>query len=240
MAEADFKKLHDAYSAAWEVRERTADDSPAILFNTLSASGLDEFSDPGPGRDLMQSFWQRGVRPDRLRAEVKRALPGLAWAALKGFAQSTREIIRIFRGTEWESVDLSWLDLPEGHRELSDHRHAHDLVLRWLHPRVDQVPLELRIDEAAEDVINRCLQLPSANRRDWSEAPVWLQLGAESPDAEVMVGRTRIGWTSLPGPAWGDLKQEEHQGVHADGSVFLQGPPWRVRAELSCYLPLRR
>ncbi len=240
MAEEDFTQLRDAYSAAWEVRERTADDSPAILFNTLSARGLDEFSDPGPGRDLMQSFWQRGVTPDRLRAEFRRAVPGLAWTAVKGLAKSAVEVMGYLRGMEWESVDLSWLDLPDGHRKLSDHRHAHDLVLRWLHPWVDQVPLELRIDESADEVINRCLQLPSANRRDSSEAPVWLRLEAESPDAEVMVGRARIGWTSLPGPAWDDLKHEEQRGVYADGSVFLEGPPGRVRTELSCYVPRRR
>jgi hypothetical protein len=53
-----------------------------------------------------------------------------------------------------------------------------------------------------------------------------------------MVGKERIGWTTVPDPVWDALKREEQRRHYADGSVFLDyyGP----EIELVCFLPRER
>ncbi len=126
------------------------------------------------------------------------------------------------------------MDLPEGYRKLSDARKSNDLVLRWLHPPVDKVALDLRVDEAAATAIGRCRQFPSANRHGWGEAYCWL-LPDDPPNVQVMVGHERIGWTTVPDHAWPVLKREEQRGIYADGSVLLDH--YGAQIELVCYLP---
>jgi hypothetical protein len=50
-----------------------------------------------------------------------------------------------------------------------------------------------------------------------------------------MVGKARIGWSTVSHPVWDALKREEQSRIYADGSVFLDqyGP----QIELLCYLP---
>lgn len=228
----DLGRLRDAYAAAWETRQRTGDDTPAFLIEQLAASGLDDFSSPGPGRDFVLSLWERGVPPAALERELRRAVPGIAWTALRSLARSAVEIGRVFR--EGGRLDLSWMDLPEGHRKLSDAHKANDLVLRWLHPPVDKVALDLRVDEAAATAIRRCRQFPSANRHGWGEAYCWL-LPDDPPNVQVMVGHERIGWTTVPDHAWPVLKREEQRGIYADGSVLLDHHGAQI--EVVCFLP---
>jgi hypothetical protein len=230
----DLGRLRDAYAAAWATRQRTEDDSPDLLIEHLAAAG-EVFSSPGPSRDFVVSLWERGVPPEALDAEVRRALPGVAGAALGSLARSAVEMARVFR--EGGRLDLSWMDLPEGHRKLSDARKANDLVLRWLHPRVDKVALDLRLDEAAAAAIGRCRQLPSPNRDGWAEAYCWL-LPDRPPNVQVMVGEERIGWSTVPDHVWPLLEREEHRRIYADGSVFLDHAGARI--ELVCFLPRAR
>ena len=180
----------------------------------------------------MLSLWERGVPPEALKRELRRAVPGIAWTALGSVGRSALEIARVFH--EGGRLDFSWMDLPDGYRRLSDARKANDLVLRWLHPRVDKVALDLRVDEAAAGLVGRCRQFPSANRDGWAEAYCWL-LPEDLPNVQVMVGRDRIGWAAVSGDGWHELKREEQRRIYADGSVFLHhcGP----EIELVCYLP---
>ena len=235
MSDEDLDRLRDAYVAAWEMRQQTGDDSPALLVERLAASRLEVFSAPGPGRDLMLSLWERGVPPEALERELRRAAPGMALTALRSVGRSALEIARVFH--EGGQLDFSWMDLPDAKRKLSDARKANDLVLRWLHPRVDKVALDLRLDEAAAELIGRCRQFPSANRDGWAEAYCWL-LPEHPPNVQVMVGTERIGWAAVPGDGWPELKREEQRRVYADGSLFLHhyGP----EIELVCYLPRAR
>ena len=140
--------------------------------------------------------------PEALERELRRAVPEFASTALKSLAASAAEIARVFR--EGGRLDFSWMDLPEGHRKLSDARKANDLVLRWLHPPVAKVALDLRVDEAAATTIERCRRFPSANRDGWAEAYCWL-LPDASPNVQVMVGKERIGWATVPDNAWASL-----------------------------------
>lgn len=232
VSDEDLGRLRDAYVAAWETRQQTGDDSPALLVERLAASRLEVFSAPGPGRDLMLSLWERGVPPEALERELRRAAPGMALTALRAVGRSAREIAIVFH--EGGQLDFSWMDLPGGKRKLSDARKVNDLVLRWLHPRVDEVALDLRVDEAAADLIGRCRQFPSANRDGWAEAYCWL-LPEDGPNVQVMIGMERIGWAQVPDDRWPELKREEQRRVYSDGSVFLHhyGP----EIELVCYLP---
>ena len=150
MSDKDLGRLRDAYTAAWESREQTGDASTAVLIEQLAASGIEVFSSPCPGRDFVVSLWERGLPPKALERELRRAAPGFAWTALKSVAASAAEIARVFR--EGGRLDFSWMDLPEGYRKLSEARKANDLVLRWLHPPVDKLALDLRVDDAAAAV----------------------------------------------------------------------------------------
>jgi hypothetical protein len=235
VSDEDLGRLRDAYAAAWEMRQQTGDDSPALLIERLTASRLEFFSTPGPGRDLMLSLWERGVRPEALERELRRAVPGMARKALGAVGRSVLEIGRVFH--EGGRLDFSWMDLPVGYRKLSDVRKANDLVLRWLHPPVDKVALDLRVDEAAAELIGRCRRFPSANRDGWAETYCWLLL-EEPSNVQVMVGRERIGWATVPDHAWPVLKDEEQRRVYADGSVFLYY--YGAEIELVCYLPRAR
>jgi hypothetical protein len=137
VSDKDLGRLRDAYAAAWETRQQTGDASPVVLIEHLAGSGLDVFSGPGPGRDFVVSLWGRGVPPEALEREIRRAVPGIAWTALGSIARSGVEVVRVFG--EGGRLDFSWMDLPEGYRKLSDARKANDLVLRWLHRPVDKV-----------------------------------------------------------------------------------------------------
>ena len=235
MSDKDLGRLRDAYAAAWQTRQQTGDPSPAVLIEHLAASGLEVFSNPGPGRDFVVSLWEREVPPEALERELRRAVPGFAWTALKSMATSAAEIARVFG--EGGRLDFSWMDLPEGYRKLSEERKANDLVLRWLHAPVDKVALELRVDNAAAAVIGRCRQFPSANRNGWAEAYCWL-LPDDPTNVQVMVGKERIGWATVPEPAWAVLKREEQRRTYADGSVLLDH--YGARIELVCFLPRTR
>jgi hypothetical protein len=235
MANRDFERLREAYTVAWERRQRTGDDSRDLLMEQLTTPELEAFDKPGPLRDLLLSLWDRAVPPRALGREIRRALPGIAWTAVGSLARAAGEIARVFREGDWEQLDSSWQDLPEGHRKLSDAHKANDLVLRWLHPPVDKTPLEIHVDNAV--AMQRCREVPSANRDGWAEAHCWLQ-PQQSPKALVMVGKERIGWTKVPGPVWDALKRAEERRIDADGSVFLDyyGP----QIELVCFLQRRR
>ena len=238
MAEKDLGRLRDAYAAAWETRQQTGDASPAVLVGHLSVPGLEVFSSPGPGQELMLSLWERGVHPEELERELRRALPGMAWTAVGSLARSAVEIARTFRGGEvWERVDRSWQDLPEGHRKLSDARKANDVVLRWLHEPVQKLALDLRVDEAASAALERCRQFPSANRSGWAEVYCWLLPDAAST-VQVMVGKLRIGWATVSDAGWAALKSEQQRGIYADGSLFLDYSGDEM--ELVCFLPGER
>jgi hypothetical protein len=197
--------------------------------------GIGRLQRPRAGRDFVVSLWERGVPPEALEREIRRAVPGIAWTALGSIARSGVEVVRVFG--EGGRLDFSWMDLPEGYRKLSDARKANDLVLRWLHRPVDKVALDLRVDDAAAAVIGRCRQFPSANRNSWAEAYFWL-LPDDPPNVQVMVGKERIGWATVPDQAWTLLKREEQRRNYADGSVFLDH--YRARIELVCFLPRTR
>jgi hypothetical protein len=216
------------------MRQRTDDASPAVLIEALAASGMGALDHPGPVRDLMLSLWERGVPPEALETELRRAFPGMAWTAVRSLAQSAVEVVKFFREGGWERIDASWQDMPEDHRKLSEVRKANDLVLRWLNLPVDKLALDLRAEAAAASTIERCREVPSPNRDGWAEAYCWL-LPDVSPDVQVMVGKQRIGWSTVSEPVWDVLKREEQRRVYADGSVFLDfyGP----KSELVCYLP---
>lgn len=231
----DFEQLRDAYASAWESRQRTGDDSPATLLEELTRRGLKPFGKPGPLRDLLLSLWGREVPPAALDREIRRALPGIAWTTVGSMAKASVEMARILLAGHWEHVDLSWQDMPEGHRKLSDARKANDLVLRWLHKPVDKITLDVHVDNTV--VIERCRKVPSANRDGWAEAACWLQ-PQRPPEVEVMVGKERIGRTVVPDRVWDALKREEERRIYADGSLFLNdyGP----QIELVCFLPRER
>lgn len=234
MAQRDLSRLRDVYAAAWSERQRTGSADPEVLIRALAGSEVDVLGEPGPLRDLLVSLWERGVPPEAVEGAIRRALPGLAWTATRALARSVREIVKVFRGGSWERVDSSWQDLPEGHLKLSEVRKANDVVLRWFHQPVDKVVIGLRVDPAADSVLDRCREVPSPNRDGWAEAYCWL-VPESSPDVQVMVGKAHIGWSAVSVAVWRELKAAQERRIYADGSVFLDfyGP----QIELLCHLP---
>lgn len=133
----------------------------------------------------------------------------------------------------------AWRELPGGRRKLSHVRHHFDLALRWFYPRVDEVALDIRFDEAARDLSAACRWGGSGNRRGWGERYCWLRLDATPPRAQVMVWSRRIGWTEVPARAWNELKSLERDGVFADGSLLMENSPGEG-VDLRCFLPRGR
>jgi hypothetical protein len=66
------------------------------LIEELDACESEVFSGPGPGRDLLVTLWERGVRPDRLRSELIRALPGIARTAFSAWGRALAHILNVF------------------------------------------------------------------------------------------------------------------------------------------------
>ncbi|HET7689111.1 MAG TPA: hypothetical protein VFK41_01925 [Nocardioidaceae bacterium] len=104
-----------------------------------------------------------------------------------------------------------------------------------VHKPVDKITLDVHVDNTV--AIERCREVPSANRDGWAEATCWLQ-PQKPPEVEVMVGKERIGRTVVPDRVWDALKREEERRIYADGSLFLNydGP----QIELVCFLPRER
>jgi hypothetical protein len=132
-------------------------------------------------------------------------------------------------------VVRAWRELPGGRRKLSQVRHHYDLALRWFHPRVEQVLLDIRFDEEASEY-TESFRWGGLNRRGWGERYCWLSLDVNPPEAQVMVWSRRIGWTDVPTPVWEELKRLQKDSVYADGTLFMQTPPGSG-TELRCFVP---
>lgn len=112
------------------------------------------------------------------------------------------------------------MDLPPGHRKLSDARKAHDLLLRHFHKPVEQIELEVILNDNSS-ALGKRFRSPSPNRRDAFELSAWLRTSGHAPDADVMVGSHHVGRVLLPQPVWNDLQVEEAKDVYADGRLFF-------------------
>lgn len=229
--------LYVAYSAAWATRIAEQDDSFQILLDELVRHGLGEaFGSEGPGQDMMCRIWEKGVPPGKFKFAVRRELPRLALHGAKMLGGAFLEVARLFADSSTETVDLTWMDLPEGHLKLSDDRKAFDLVMRNFHDPVEELELDVMLTDPSKLLRDRN-RLPSPNRRDAYEFSAWLRLTEPCPGAAVMVGEHLVGRTQLPASAWEDLKVEEARGVYADGRLFL---PWtREEPTLQCVVPRR-
>ncbi len=82
----DFERLHDVYAKAWAVRGSAGADE--ILTEGLDGLEGVVFAQPGPGRDLVLDLWERGVPPEALKRGLRRAVPGLARAAMTSWGEA--------------------------------------------------------------------------------------------------------------------------------------------------------
>ena len=228
-----FEDLLEAYAAAWAVRIKHGDHSFAVLRTELDRPGLVGFGADGAGHDILARLWERGVRPEQLKSALRREFPGVALKALKAVGGAYLAIAKMFVGGTWEHEHLSWLEMPSGHRRLSDERKAFDLVLRHFHQPVVEIELGVTLDPTVLDGRPR---VPSANRTDSYELPAWMRPSEESPRASVMVGELEVGETEVPATVWQDLTMEAANNVYADGSLFLpitgEGP-----TTIECVVP---
>ncbi|MBF4163662.1 hypothetical protein [Nocardioides acrostichi] len=135
MARSDrFDLLRAAYSVAWDTRTHGGDKSFDILSSELRKRGLgDTFVSDGPGRDTMVRIWERGVPPAKLKSALLLEVSRVGFQAVRAIGSAYRSIARLFAGTTWERVDMSHLDMPTGHKKLSEDRKPFDLVLRHFH-----------------------------------------------------------------------------------------------------------
>jgi hypothetical protein len=96
----DFGQLRDAYTDAWQLRGSGHPDPGELLIAKLDSLEDEVFSGPGPGRDVVLTLFERGVPPDSLRRELKRALPNLALSTVTSLATATRQIAGFLRRQE--------------------------------------------------------------------------------------------------------------------------------------------
>ena len=138
-----------------------------------------------------------------------------------------------------ETFDMRWTAMPHGHRALSEARRTNDVVLRHFHRPVE---LALLPFQPADDInaLQRGLQVPPTAVGHDEQLPVWIRPHDLEPDADVIVGDTQVGFTTLAQAAWKALLAEAERGVYADGALS-----WGSRSpangghayELRCYLP---
>jgi hypothetical protein len=186
---------------------------------------------------MMVRIWERGLPPAKLKSALLLEVSRVGFQAVRAIAGAYWSIARLFAGTKWERVDMSHLDMPTGHKKLSEDRKAFDLVLRHFHKPVYEIELEVTLNDQA-GILNERYQHPSPNRREAFELPAWLRLADQSPDAAVMVGPHIVGLTELPGEAWEDLVVESANDIYADGRLFL---PFAgdESASIQCVVPKR-
>ena len=237
MDDEGWPQLRDAYVEAWRIRTSTGESTEEVLMEVLRRRGVEaRWVEPGGSNDLLVGFWRKGVPPNRLRRAMVKEIPGL----LRAMASPMREVYRLFRDTE--PVDLSWMEMPDGQRALSDARHEHDLVFRYFHPSVAPVALEFAPDPTGRDVLRHCCDnSPNPDDHEWTRAPVWLRMQGEEPQADVMVGNARVGWSPVPHEAWMSMIEEARAGVVADGTLDVRREPKPdgtvVVGNMRCFLP---
>jgi hypothetical protein len=236
VAREAWNRLREAYADAWRHRVRSGDAGDGVLLTALERFEVDPtWSGPGAGRDVLLECWHEAVEPRRLRRALMGKVPSLVGAALAPWV----EVFRLLR--DGEPVDTSWMEMPQGHKALSEARRANDLVLRYLHKRVHRVDLDFTRDPDADELLLGCRAVPPVEDPDWHEAPVWLLMTSEPGQAQVMLGNARLGWCQLRLPAWSALTEEASRGIYADGILPVRGAPdddaTAVVGALRCYVP---
>ena len=232
------RAVRAAYAEAWDSRQRTGDGDERLLTEALRRHEAPPEWVDGSAHDLLVGLWNEGVPPDRLTRSMLRRIPSLVRGALAPLV----DVYRLLEDAE--ALDLSWMAIPEGRRALSEVRHANDLVLRYLHRRVELVPLALSARPTSATLLQRALLVPPTDGEPWREVKAWLAVRATDPVADVMVGDLQVGSCAVPYPAWTELCREAERGVHADGvlAVAHGAEPDEpvVLGELRCYLPRPR
>lgn len=140
---------------------------------------------------MMGRIWEKGVPPEEFKPAVRREVPRVALHSAKAIGRAYWQVARLLADSPSEEHDLTWMNLPRGHRKLSDDRKAFDVVLRYFHEGVAEVELDVILVDPS-DVLGERNRFPSPNRPDATES------------------------VSL-----GGLKVEEARGVYADGRLFL-------------------
>ena len=138
-----------------------------------------------------------------------------------------------------ETFDMRWTAMPQGHRALSEAPRTNDLVLKHFHRPVELALLPFQPGDDTTP-LQRVLQVPPTAVGHDPGVPVWIRPHALEPYADVIVGDTEVGSTTLAPAAWKALIVEAERGVYADGALF-----WGSRSpangghayELRCYLP---
>ena len=146
MDKEGWNRLRDAYADAWRHRVSSGDAGDEVLLTALERFEVDPtWSAPGPGQDMLLDCWHASVEPRRLRRALVAKVPSLVGAALGPWV----EVFRLLR--DGDRVDLSWMEMPQEHKALSQARRANDLVLRYFHKPVQKTDLAFIGDPAAED-----------------------------------------------------------------------------------------
>jgi hypothetical protein len=147
------------------------------------------------------------------------------------------QLLDVFK--DGETFDMRWTAMPKGHRALSEARRTNDVVLKHFHRPVELVLLPFQPGDDTT-ALQRGLQVPPTAVGHDSELPVWIRPHALEPDADVIVGETKVGSTTLAPAAWKALLAEAERGVYSDGALS-----WRSTSpangghayELRCFLP---
>ena len=217
------RTVQEAYNDAWQVRERTGQTDDSLLLQALRVRRAPAaYLDPGPAHDTLFGFWHDGVPPRRLNL-----------SSVRGLASTLASAVRALRHAERD--DVSWMDLPAGHR-------LSDVVRRHLHRAVDLTPLPFRHLEQGRPALARGARLPSGRRPPWSDVRVWLRTAPTSwptGSAVVMAGAVPVGETGLPAQVETALRAEAGRGVFADGWLEVtagSGDDVTV-GTLRCHLP---
>lgn len=147
------------------------------------------------------------------------------------------QLLELFR--DGETFDMRWTAMPKGRRALSEARRTNDVVLKHFHRPADLVllPFEPGDDTTA---LQRGLQVPPTAAGLDLELRAWISPHRLEPNADVMVGESKVGSTTLPRAAWKALLTEAARGVYSDGALTRRPPPpahGGPAYALRCYLP---
>ena len=165
--------VHDAYKRAWK-RRSTEGDSDQLLREEFEAVGYE----PDPDSlELWMDTWNAAVPPNR----IGRHFTKLAWNEVVSAGRDIRDIIN-------DPELPEWLLPPEGHAMLS---------VGWVNSDVKKRKLEFRPDLPPALVLDRCRDELKVKKDGSRKVRVWLQLGKDPAETPVMVGRERVGMTSV-------------------------------------------
>ncbi len=173
MSEEMRRQVLDAYRRAWRFRRATGTDSTSLLDDEWARIGYTPDDDE---RELWLEAWRSAVPPRRLGRFVVR-LTG------RMLVSGVREVQAVLNDPELPD----WLLPPPRYRLLS---------VGFVRGDVEKRSVPFTPDPEASDVLDRMRQL-RIRKDGHRKVRVWLEPAEDRSRVPVMVGLSRVGWTTL-------------------------------------------